>query len=175
MDKYRIYCEAEGVWHEVIASASPTKCPVDAGHLVNLESAVIIEKDITALDGTPTEITLEDLKSIRFTEIDSRTGELIANGFEYPPASGKLFSLSTSAQINISALNQSRDELTYPINYNTIDDMDFYDVSDAADLHNMYLTALSVKKAHLDSGTALKAQVRAAVDDAGVNAVVDNR
>ena len=63
-------------------------------------------------------MSLEELKTYRYSEIDNRTGELIGQGFTYAT---KTFSLSLNAQINISALNQSRDELTYPINYNTID------------------------------------------------------
>jgi hypothetical protein len=39
----------------------------------------------------------------------------------------------------------------------------------------MYLTALSTKKAHLDSGTALKNQVRAATTHNEIDAVIDNR
>lgn len=116
--------------------------------------------------------TLAGLKAFRYSEIDNKTGELIGQGFVYAT---KTFSLSTSAQINISALNQSKDVLTYPIEYNTIDDQDVYQVVDATDMGNMYMAALTVKKGHLDSGSALKAQVRAAVDIAAVNAVVDNR
>ena len=117
-------------------------------------------------------MSLEELKLYRYNEIDNRTGELIATGFIYAT---KTFSLSLNAQINISALNQSRDELTYPINYNTIDDSDIYNVTDATDLHNMYLTALNTKKGHLDAGTALKDQIRAAADKPAVDAVIDNR
>lgn len=117
-------------------------------------------------------MSLEELKLYRYNEIDNRTGELISMGFTYAT---KTFSLSLNAQINISALNQSRDELTYPINYNTIDDTSTYSVADAIDLHNMYLTALNVKKGHLDAGTALKDQIRAAVDIPAVNAIIDNR
>jgi hypothetical protein len=37
------------------------------------------------------------------------------------------------------------------------------------------MTALATKKAHQDSGTVLKNQVRDAVDIAAVNAIIDNR
>ena len=117
-------------------------------------------------------VTLDEYKAIKNGAIDQRTGELIALGFTYAT---KQFSLSESAQINILALDNTRTELTYPVTYNTIDDTETYDVVDAVDLHNMYLTALATKKAHLDSGTTLKDQVRLAVDKAGVDAVVDNR
>jgi len=117
---------------------------------------------------------LSELKGARYKELDSRTGELIKNGFNY---AGKQFSLSQNAQINILGLDNAKDDpaLSYPISYNTIDDQDSYDVVDATDVHNMYLTALATKKAHVDSGTILKKQVRDAVDIPAVNAIVDNR
>jgi hypothetical protein len=177
MDKYRVYCETHG-WQEVIASSEPTVCPVDAANELRAASAAIIERDVTENpDGVATSLTLDEYKELKTNAIDRVTGELISLGFEFPPASGKIFSLSTSAQTNILALDNTRDDpaMTYPISYNTIDDKDVYSVPDSVTLHNMYLTALSTKKSHLDSGTALKDLVRSAVDKAGVDAVVDNR
>jgi len=117
---------------------------------------------------------LSQLKAYRYMLIDQKTGELISNGFVYATLT---FSLSQNAQINILALDETRDDpaLTYPIVYNTIDDLDSYDVVDATDLHTMYLTALATKKGVMDSGTALKQQIRDAVDIAAVNAIEDNR
>ena len=117
---------------------------------------------------------LTELKQWRYDQIDARTGELIKQGFQHQ---GKTFSLSQNAQINILGLDNAKDDpaMAYPIKYNTIDDLDSYDVVDAADVHTMYMAALGTKKAHVDSGTALKQQVRDAVDIAAVNAIVDNR
>lgn len=117
---------------------------------------------------------LDDLKAYRFKQIDRKTGELVSAGFSY---GGKTFSLSANAQINILALDETRNDpaLTYPIEYNTINDLDSYSVVDADDLHNMYLTALATKKGIIDSGTTIKQQIRDAVDIAAVNAIVDNR
>jgi len=50
-----------------------------------------------------------------------------------------------------------------------------YQIADAAEMSNFFLTALGTKKAWQDSGTALKQAVEAAVDEAGVDAVIDNR
>jgi hypothetical protein len=173
MDKYRVYCETEGVWHEVIATSEPTVCPVDSGHTLRAGSACVVDTNVEIHEaGVYVELTIDEHKVLKSREIDGRTGELISLGFAYAT---KQFSLSQNAQINISALNQTRDELTYPINYNTVDDLDTYDVVDATDMHNMYLTALSTKKAHLDSGTALKNQVRAATTHNEIDAVIDNR
>lgn len=171
MNKYKTYCTVH-YWQEVISSSEPTVCPVDGVANLLAGSSVIIQENVCCNDGTPTELNLSDYKTLRYNEIDKKTGELISGGFVYGT---KTFSLSQNAQINISALNQTRDELTYPINYNTIDDTDKYDVVDAVDMHNMYLTALNTKKGYLDSGTVLKDQIRAATDKAQVDAVIDNR
>lgn len=126
-----------------------------------------LEMDLTHFD-------LDALKSYRYKEIDNRTGEIVDTGFDY---SAKKFSLSKNAQINISGLHQSKDDpaLTYPIVYNTVDDSESYDVTDSADLHAMYLTALATKKGLIDSGTTLKELVRVAIDIPAVNAIIDNR
>jgi hypothetical protein len=88
-----------------------------------------------------------------------------------------VFSLSANAQTNILALDNTRDDpaLSYPIEYSTIDDLDNYFVADSTDLHNMYLTALATKKAHVDSGTLLKDNIRDATTEAAVELIVDNR
>lgn len=173
MDKYKVYCEIDG-WIEVIASAEPTVCPIDGGHTIKPGSATIVERNIKLRNGAYTELNLGDYKLLRYNEIDERTYELISEGFTY---AGKIFSLSENAQTNILALDNTKDDpaLAYPIVYNTIDDLDTYNVADATDLHNMYLTALATKKGHLDSGTSLKQQIRDAVDEAAVDAIIDNR
>jgi hypothetical protein len=172
MDKYRVYCETHG-WQEIVASVEPTICPVDGVAELRAGSEVVIERDIKEnIDNVSTELSLDNYKLLKYNAIDRRTGELISQGFAY---ANKQFSLSQNAQINISALNQTRNELTYPINYNTIDDLDIYDVVDATDMNNMYMTALVVKKGHLDSGTALKNQVRAATTSIEIDSVIDNR
>lgn len=117
-------------------------------------------------------LSLPAYKKEKNLDIDLRSALLIEDGFTYQ---GKVFSLSTNAQINISALNQTRNDLTYPVTYNTIDDIDTYDVVDAADMNAMYMTALAAKKAVLDGGTSLKTQVRQATTKEEVDAVIDNR
>lgn len=175
MNKYKLYCTFHG-WVEVISSNTPTKCPIVANDTIKTDSIVIEEEDIVicSSDPTPKELTLEEYKQIRYNEIDCRSSELISQGFTYQ---SKVFSLSVSAQTNILALDNTRDDpaLTYPIKYNTIDDVDSYDVIDSTDLHNMYLTALATKKGVLDSGTTLKTSVRTATTQAEVDAVIDNR
>jgi hypothetical protein len=174
MDLYKIYCETDG-WIEVISESEPTVCPIDGGHSLRAGSATLLQNDVkTNFEGHHTELALSKYKELRYNEIDYRTGELIAQGFVYAT---KTFSLSENAQTNILALDNTRDDpaLSYPIEYNTIDDSDSYSVVDSTDMHSMYLTALATKKAHLDSGTVLKQQIRSAADEAAVNGVIDNR
>jgi hypothetical protein len=173
MNKFKLYCNVDG-WVEVIASSLPTVCPIDNAHSITTESIVLIEENIQVNDGTATELTLDNYKALRYHEIDARTEELILNGFSY---ASKVFSLSQNAQINILALHETRNDpaLIYPIEYSTLNDSDNYFVIDADDLHSMYLTALATKKAHVDSGTLIKDSIRAAVDEAAVDAIIDNR
>lgn len=175
MNKYKLYCTFHG-WQEVISSSTPTKCPITETDTIKANSVIIEEEDIVicSSDPTPKELTLEEYKQIRYNEIDCKSGELISQGFTYQ---SKVFSLSQNAQINLLALDETRNDpaLTYPIVYNTIDDVDTYNVTDATDLHNMYLTALATKKGILDSGTTLKTSIRNATTEAEVDAVIDNR
>ena len=110
----------------------------------------------------------------KFAEINNNTGSLIELGYTY---SGHTFSLSEKAQTNILALYSTKDDphLIYPILFNTKDDLDTFVVVDANEISNMYFTALATKKAHLDSGTVLKDQIRNAVTIAEIDAIQDNR
>jgi hypothetical protein len=174
MNLYRVYCEENG-WLEIISTAAPTVCPIDSGDTLRAGSDVIIQQNITVnSEGYYTELSLDNYKLLKNTAIDDRTQEIIKLGYTFAT---KQFSLSANAQTNILALDNTRDDpaLTYPIEYNTIDDADNFMINDSATLHGMYLTALATKKGVVDSGTALKDQVRAAVDEAGVDAVIDNR
>ncbi len=59
--------------------------------------------------------------------------------------------------------------------YNTLDDMGAVSLANAQEVRNFFLTALATYRAAIDSGSALKAQVRAASTEAEVDAVVDDR
>lgn len=117
---------------------------------------------------------LIEAKAAKFASIDARTDELIASGFTF---ASKQFSLSQAAQSRLMGINQVRDDenVTYPIKWNTIDDSDTYSIPDSATVLSFYLTAVGTYRTHVDSGTALKDQVRAATTVAEVDAVVDNR
>lgn len=140
---------------------------INTGDVTALDGGYWVKESVQALD-------LNEYKAERYKEIDEKTEAKIKEGFAF---AGKVFSLSANAQTNILALDNTRDDpaLSYPIEYSTIDDLDNYFVANSTDLHNMYLTALATKKAHVDSGTILKDNVRAAIDEAAVAAIIDNR
>jgi len=175
MNLYRVYCETHG-WIEIISTAVPTVCPIDNGDTLRSGSATVIEQDIKINpEGYYTELSLDNYKLLRFDEIDRRTAELIFQGFEYPPASGNIFSFSTNAQSNLLGTYSAKELLTYPFGWSFKDDHGVYQIADATEMANFFLTALGTKKAWQDSGTALKQAVEAAIDEAEVDAVIDNR
>lgn len=118
--------------------------------------------------------SLAEYKRAKIVAIDSRTNELISAGFTY---ASKQFSLSLPAQLKMTGTHQIKDDpaLTYPLDWNTIDDLDVYAIANAADLDGFFLTGVGTLRYQLDSGTALKDAVRAATDVAGVDAVADTR
>ncbi len=110
----------------------------------------------------------------KMDEFDVRTDELIAAGFTY---SGLTFSLSMPAQAKIIGTHVADDDndVTYPIKWNSIDDLNTYELLASSDIHNFYTTAFDAVRDHLDSGTTLKDSVRAETTASGVNAVTDTR
>jgi len=137
-----------------------------AGQVTTLDSTVSTHKA-----GFP---DLQGHKDRKIAEIDQRTTELIGQGFVY---AAKNFSLSLPSQSKMVGTHQIKDNpaLTYPLKWNTKNDDDKYDITDATDLGNFYLTGFGTIRAHLDSGTALKDSVRAATTVEEVAAVVDSR
>lgn len=117
---------------------------------------------------------LAERKTEKCAEIKVRTRELAAQGFVF---AGKTFPLDDEAVDRIVGTQPGRSNagFTYPLRWNTIDDSDVFEIVDADTLHAFYLTALGTYRSHVDSGTALKDQVRAAVTIAAVDGVVDSR
>lgn len=114
-------------------------------------------------------MTLDELKDIRYTEIDMRTQELIAQGF---PFDGHIFSMSLTAQINWSNFPNLPDAL-FPLTIIDISEAPY--ICSLANKMNFYYSALNAKNGPLQSGGLLKAQIKACVDEACVNAIIDNR
>lgn len=139
-----------------------------APEIATLDSEVTANQAVAALDTA---------KNQKCETVDSLTRELISAGFEYPTASGIIFSLSDNAQRTlITADAQRLDPLfAYPVTWNSKDDETTISFADAAELHAFVMTAVGTTRAWLDSGTGLKDQVRAAATVAAVEAIVDNR
>jgi len=114
-------------------------------------------------------ITLEELKEMRYAEIDLRTQELITQGFSF---AGHTFSMSLTAQINWSNFPNLPDAL-FPLNVMDITENIY--VLDLVNKTNFYLSALNYKNTQLQSGSLLKAQIHACTDEACVRAIIDNR
>ena len=148
-----------------------------------LEEAQSRNPDIVTIDADPPQADVDEfeeaqqlsmVKASRFSTIDSKTDDLIAQGFTY---NGKKFSLSLASQMKMMGAHEARDDaaMTYPIVWNTLGDDDVYAIQNSDDLHGFYLTGVGTVRARLDSGTALKNQVRNAATLAEVAAITDDR
>ncbi len=117
--------------------------------------------------------TLDEYKVARKALIDKRTYELVREGFTYD--TDKVFSMSQWAQINMTTLQIDKANISYPKTWNTIDNLDSYDITDATDAQAFYDTAQTHKNSHLATGKTLRVSIAAAVDVAAVDAIVDAR
>ena len=117
---------------------------------------------------------IDAVKAAKIGAIDSRTDVLISAGFTY---ASKVFSLSLASQSKMMGTHQIKDDvnLTYPLKWNTIDDLDAHELANAAALDGFYLTGVGTMRTHVDGGTTLKDSVRAAATVAAVNAITDTR
>lgn len=170
IDKYRIYCETDQKYEYVISDVLPVACPVNPAHDMRAGSAVIIEA-VEKLDGTIVSLPLAEQKILKNQAIDSRTKELIDQGFIY---NGIAFSASETAQRNWLAVDQLKDDLVFPFGISTKDDGEYL-LADIAEAHIFTLTGLGSIEPHYASGRALKQLVNAAIDQAALDAIVDNR
>lgn len=168
--KYRIFCTTDQKYEFVISDILPQECPVNPAHDVDLDSIVIIQ-EIEELDGSLISLTLDDQKYLKNRAIDKRTRELIGAGFVY---NNITFSASETAQRNWLAIDQLKDELTYPFGVSTKDDSEYL-IQDAIEAHLFVLVGLGTIEPHYASGRALKQLVKAAQDQAELDAIVDNR
>lgn len=117
---------------------------------------------------------LNDIKQKKFAIIDAKTDEIISRGFAF---SGMQFSTSIEAQARGLALDQMRNDtnLQYPVVWNNIDDTDAIQLTNAEMVHNFVLSGIAYYRAAVDTGSALKLQVRQATTVAAVLAVTDTR
>jgi hypothetical protein len=169
INKYRLYCETEGTHKSVISDAAPTVCPTNAAHTVRADSVAIIESNILVRDGTALDVTLSDLKQLRYNEIDGKTLTLMKT-FTYD---NKSFSLSIDAQMNWNALKNNEADFSWPVSISTADNYE-YSLSQS-NLTAFWTAGRDAVKTALDGGRQLKKQIYDALDSAAVDAVVDTR
>jgi hypothetical protein len=152
----------------LLQTLSRYEVKVDGGALVEMSQA---EKDAVEVAILPA------YKLEKYKLFDVRTGELILQGFEFPPSSGYVFSLSDAGQFNLIGAYAAKDNpsMDYPIKWPTRDDDYEYSIPDATVLENFYLVAMGTVRYWRDTGTVLKEAVRVATTRAAVDAVVDNR
>lgn len=144
---------------------------------VKVVSGSLVEMEQSEKDAVDVAVVLPKYKLKRYIEFDKKTKLLIEQGFEYPPGSGYLFSLTPTAQANLLGTFTARDNpaFTWPLKWPTkLDDYE-YVISGSTEFESFYLTALGTIRVCRDSGTLLKDAVRSASSRAEVDAVVDNR
>lgn len=127
---------------------------------------------LVAAHDSPTDLEVE--KDNKMWAIDAKTRLLLGNGFVYDSVT---FSLSPPAQMKLAQLYALRADVLfdYPVLFNNIDNTVKYSISNAVDLADMYNTAIETVRGHVDAGTLLKDQVRAATTIGQVDAVADTR
>ena len=143
-----------------------TKVDLSVGELADIDALIATHNPALPL-----------AKQAKVVAIDERTKALIDEGFEFPPTSGQVFSLSAAAQVVLLALEAARGDplFVYPVIYNTKDESAVIQLDDSDGVHAFFVTAIGICRGRLDSGTAIKNEVRAAKAVAEVNAIVDPR
>ena len=125
-------------------------------------------------------------KTKKIVDIKAKTDYLIAsNGFPFDTSNGVLknFPLtrevngleSSNPQTNILALYTSRSQITYPIIFNTIDNLHVFNCLNPESIESMYLSALQTKKNYLDSETNILNEVRLSTTKLDLDLIIDNR
>lgn len=113
---------------------------------------------------------LDELKNIRYEEIDIKTATLILQGFEYDSTQ---FSLSKMAQLNWQVLKNNTSSFTWPMDISTKNNYKYSLLEN--NVGSFWNAAKNKVKQHLDSGRALKVQIYDASTQEEVDAIVDNR
>jgi hypothetical protein len=134
-------------------------------------SVLVEEKLIDTVKSHEPE-SFEEKREEKMKVIDERTGSLIRLGYTYEEQD---FSASSNAQINLIAMEISKDTLVYPIRINTIDDKSSFIILGSEKMHEMYLKSIQTKDEYLDSGRELKEKVNEAETKEELELIVDDR
>jgi hypothetical protein len=134
-----------------------------------------IEPDDTVVLMSATEkdaadlVVLPRVRDQIMVKIDEHVAAKIALGFQWPVATGQIFSLSIQAQIKwmglfaTTLLPPGLDKMVYPLTVPTIDDLGKYDVADQAEVKDMYSLITATVAGLLGASMTAKAAVNAAV------------
>lgn len=121
---------------------------------------------------------LEPLRARLIKMVDTNSRALIAEGFEWPAASGQIFSQSLAAQANFNTLTKlASDGMPglFPLPRSFIDDSGEIELGDAADLAGWGGAGIARRFEILLAGGVLKAQLRAMTAFTQLNAFKDVR
>lgn len=119
---------------------------------------------VTAWD--PDSVDLDAVKAAKIVEVNRHVAGRLKAGFTY---GGKQLSLSREAQINWLGLATKSARLTYPYVIRTIDELDTYTITDAADAVALSDAAFDAVEAILADSRTVRTNVLAAVDAAAVD------
>lgn len=116
---------------------------------------------------------IEEFKKYLCSVADKECASRIKDsGFEWPAGSGNWFSLSLEAQMKWFGMDTTRDVQAYPMSVSMLTEL-VYDISDAGELHDMYLTAMAAVKAHVGSCVVAKESIMSASDRTAAQAACD--
>jgi len=113
-------------------------------------------------------------KKRKCDQIDLHTDDLINSGFEFI---GHKYSMSIEAQSRMLGMYQLRNEplMVYPVSWNSLEDDYEIQIVNAQMVSGFFMTAVGTYRAYIDSGTQLKAAVRAATTKQEIDVIVDPR
>lgn len=175
------YDLGNGEFSKIVAAAvpgKPFKMRCDAAICDIIFDEALTPTEEAALDAAVTAFSvIGRARTMRYAEIDARTEQLVAEGFEFPPAGGQIFSLSGNAQKNLLGLKTMAEDplFLYPVIWNTLDDSGTFSIPDSTTALAFYATAVGTVRARMDSGTAVKDLIRAATTVDEVMAITDPR
>ena len=99
-------------------------------------------------------------------EVDDHASKRFANvlTYEYPGASGKLFSLTSTAQLHLTNFFTCRTMLSYPKVFYTKDNGSTHSVADSTDMNGMYVAMNSAYVTEMDLIETTKTNIDGAAD-----------
>jgi hypothetical protein len=164
-------CPEGAQWFEADTGRSATVPGLREALLADSEARLAAERvsELQALE--PVETTVQRLRARAFAQVDQRSDQLIAAGFDY---GGIRFSASLEAQIRYTNMMVLADTLA-PLDCNSLDDSTYLTLPTPDDLRNFCMVALGHVKGIVDSGSAQKEVVRALETAEELTAFVDPR